>query len=384
MLKRSCLGVASAGLLALLALCSPVQAAKPAGPVKIGMVGSLFRDVPPALAFAMMKPFGSVMESMTGVEGELCYGGDAMQLGDKIAANEIQLGIFHGFEYGWVRARHPQLQPLMIAVNHDAHLRACLVVNGTSDIKSFADLAGKTLAMPRGTREHCRIFLDDQCRLCGKDAAGHFEKVTKPFSAEDTLDDIVDDLCHATIVDNVALQCYTERKPGRAAKLKTVLISDIFPAGVVVYDPSTLDEGTVKKFRNGLLGAKDHTMGKQMLTFWKLTSFERVPEDYDSILTSIVKAYPPPGGAVIVAKPEVKVEATPVKNVKEVAELIAAPAEVEAVAPAETKPATGEESPAEPKGEGETDETPGEDKPAGDDSDAAPGAAKQGDLSNVI
>src|SRR5438105_7600350 len=132
-------------------------------PVKIGMVSSLFRDQPPALVLALMKPFGSVMKAQTGVPGELVVGGDPFQLAQLLIDNEVQLGVFHGVEYAWVREKHPELQPLMIAVSKHQHVHCALIVHADSDAEDFADLEGDILALPKGTREHTRLFLKRHC-----------------------------------------------------------------------------------------------------------------------------------------------------------------------------------------------------------------------------
>src|SRR5947209_7840759 len=124
--------------LALMGGAAGLPAAEPeatrAAPVRIGMVNSLFRDTPPALVMAMMKPFGSVMKAQTGVAGELMPGGDPYQLAQALQNDQVQLAVFHGIEFAWVRLKHPELQPLMIAVNQQRHLRCNLVVRGDSPV----------------------------------------------------------------------------------------------------------------------------------------------------------------------------------------------------------------------------------------------------------
>src|SRR5207248_852971 len=136
-------------------------------PVKIGMVSSLFRDQPPALVLALMKPFGSVMKAQTGVPGELVVGGDPFQLAQLLIDNEVQLGVFHGVEYAWVREKHPELQPLMIAVSKHQHVHCALIVHADDEAEDFAALEGGILALPKGTREHTRLFLRKHCQECG-------------------------------------------------------------------------------------------------------------------------------------------------------------------------------------------------------------------------
>ena len=72
------------------------------------------------------------------------------------------------------------------------------------------------------------------------------------------------------------------------------MTSDIFPTAVIAYKPGCVDEPTLAKFRDGLMGASQSIMGRQMLTLWKLTAFEAIPDDYESTLIEIVKTYPPP------------------------------------------------------------------------------------------
>ena len=65
--------LATAVVVALAA--TALSAEKQDGPstecVRIGMVSSLFRDTPESVVRAMMQPFGALMESQTGIPGQL-------------------------------------------------------------------------------------------------------------------------------------------------------------------------------------------------------------------------------------------------------------------------------------------------------------------------
>jgi ABC-type phosphate/phosphonate transport system substrate-binding protein len=275
-----------------------IQAAEPGAttaPVRIGLVNSLFRDVPEETVLGMMEPIGALMQAQTGVSGRLLPAGNAASLGRQLAEDKVQLGVFHGFEFAWARQKHPELRPLVIAVNQSHHLRALLVVRQDSRAACLADLRDKPFGLPRFSRAHCHLYLQRRCQECGKEPQALFGKITTPANVEEALDDVVDDLIHASVVDGVALEGYQRRKPGRYAKLKTVQVSEVFPAAVVAYRAGAVDEATLRKFREGLLGAQRTVLGRQMLLLWKLTGFEPVPEDYEQTLADIVKAYPPPG-----------------------------------------------------------------------------------------
>jgi ABC-type phosphate/phosphonate transport system substrate-binding protein len=262
--------------------------------VRIGMVNSLFRDVPESTLAAMMTPFSAVMQAQTGVRGELVPGGEVNVLADQIASDKIQLGVFHGIEFAWARTKHPELRPLAIAVNQDRHVRALLVVRADNLTADALHLHDQVLAMPQQSKLHCHLFADKCCEPSHKTAGQFFSKVMTPPNSEEALDDVVDKEVAAAIVDGVAFESYKRRKPGRVSKLRVVLTSEVFPTAVIAYKPGSVDEATIAKFREGLVGASHNIMGRQMLTLWKLTAFETIPDDYEPTLVEIVKTYPAP------------------------------------------------------------------------------------------
>jgi len=262
-------------------------------PIKIGMVSSLFRDMPEPLVTAMMRPFGALMQSQTGVAGELVQGGDACHLGKLLAEGKVQLAVMHGVEFAWAQQQNPRLTPTMIAVNQQRNLHACVVVRKDSKITQLADLRGKKIGFPKHSRQHCHLYFERRC--VGGDVASQkvFADIDYPANAEDALDDVVDGILPGALIDSVGLDCYERRKPGRFALLKVIQTSEAFPAAVVAYVPGTLDEDTVNQFQRGLMNAKQTAMGRQFMMLWKLTSFEPVPANYQASLASIAKAYPP-------------------------------------------------------------------------------------------
>src|SRR5579875_2814158 len=142
--------------------------------VRIGLIRSLFRDTSEPLMQVIMRPFKSLMEAQTGVQGQLVAGGDANDLAQRLKSGDCQLGIFHGFEFAWARQTVPELKPLLIAVPPLApsrmerggggpYLRAHLVVAAEGSAKSVADLKGQVIALPYMSREHCRLFLERRC-----------------------------------------------------------------------------------------------------------------------------------------------------------------------------------------------------------------------------
>ena len=287
--------ILATGLIAALKTAAAAPAANEAG-VKIGMVNSLFRDIPEATVSAMMQPFSVIMQAQTGVRGELVMGGDMNSLADQLAADKVQLAVFHGVEFAWARVKHPELRPLAIAVNQDPHLHALVVVRAENNAADVSSLHDQVLAMPQQSKIHCHLFLEKFSRSGRRPTQQFFSKVTTPPNTEEALDDVIDKDAAVAVVDGVAFETFKRRKPGRAAKLRVVATSDVFPSAVIAYRPGVLDEATLNKFRSGLFNANQNAMGKQMLTLWKLTAFEAIPADYEQNLTEIVKTYPPPAG----------------------------------------------------------------------------------------
>lgn len=213
----------AAGLLLLLAplLLAENETTAPAAQpsVRIGMMCTIFRDVPEPMVQIMLRPLKSLMEAQTGVTPQLVPTGDADTLGKQLADDKLQLGVFHGVEFGWARAKYSNLKPLMITMSHDKQLRAFLVVQRDSTIATCCDLKGKTVALPRRSKEHCHLFLERRCQD-GNPAQSTLGRVLTPADCEEALDNVVDGVAAAAVVDQIALDTYQELKPARFAKLK--------------------------------------------------------------------------------------------------------------------------------------------------------------------
>jgi ABC-type phosphate/phosphonate transport system substrate-binding protein len=257
--------------------------------LRIGAADTMFGDLPPPAVRTSLNLMQSLIRAQTGLQGEFVRVADGDELADKLAAKELDLAVFQGFEFAWVCDRQPDLKPLVIAVKHSRHLQAHLLVHKDAAARTPQDLRGQVLAMAAVTRPHCGLFLDKVC--AGPD---FFKRVARADSAEEALDDLVDGLVHGALVDEAAYDSYRQRKPGRFAKLRELACSERFPAVVITYRTGSLDEQQVNKFRDGMVGASSTVYGRQLLTMWRTRGFEHVPDDYACDLASIAKAYPRP------------------------------------------------------------------------------------------
>jgi ABC-type phosphate/phosphonate transport system substrate-binding protein len=134
--------------------------------------------------------------------------------------------------------------------------------------------------------------VDRQAEANGKKAEEFFSKITTPENIEDALDDAVD-AKESVVVDRTALEAFKRRKPGRFKQLKEVAKSPPFPPPVIAYYDGMLDDATLTKFKDGLLGASKKERGQTLLTLFHLTGFETPPQDFEKVLNETRKTYPP-------------------------------------------------------------------------------------------
>jgi ABC-type phosphate/phosphonate transport system substrate-binding protein len=266
----------------------------PAAPVRIGMLASMFRSAKPGAFDVQSKPFRSLIEAQTGLKSELQLLPTADDLRRKMEAGSIHLGMFHGFELAWVRLKQPALRPLMIVAPEDP-IRAFLVVHSSSPATGFADLRGKTMALPTTSRAHSRLYLERSCQALGRPQESFFAKITTPKTTEDALHDVADNgEVNAAVVDSSSLERFTERNPGRAKRIRTIATSEEFPPSAVAYREGSLNADLMRRFRDGMSRAHTTVLGRQLLSLWLMARFEPIPPDYPKALSEIADAYPPP------------------------------------------------------------------------------------------
>ena len=259
-------------------------------PLRIGMPESMFSGVPPAVVQTASMPFKAMFEKQTGLKGEVTVAKDYAQMADQLRAGKLDIAVFHGFEYAWVK-QHDGLVPLLVTVPRD-NLQACLVVNVTSKAKGAGELKGDCVAIPAGTKAHCRVYLD---RIKAGVPAGYCcEAAIDGKSVEHALDAVCTGTCPAALVDSSALQSYQRNKPGVGAQLKVLSESDPFPSAVIVYRKDAFDAKTAEKVRDGLIKGIETPQGQFLTSLWKLKGFAPVTPAYRDELTKVLKAYPAP------------------------------------------------------------------------------------------
>ena len=273
---------------------SQVRSAEKQKAVRIGMMRTIFKDTPDSLLQILMKPFSSVMESQTGLSGDLVMSPSYDKLGKQLCDGEIQVGVFHGFEFAWAKLKYPDLEPLMLAVNNKAILKSYVVVADNSGIKSVDDLKGKSVSFARGNREHCRLFLEHRILPANTGSGKIFGKINLNAYAEDAFDGLASGEVEVVLSDSAPWESFKLQKPGTAGKLRVVMISEEFIPAVIGYNPKKLDQNIRDSFKNGMLSASGNPKSKRMLEFVKISSFETIPEDFNEQMSEMLKSYPAP------------------------------------------------------------------------------------------
>jgi len=263
-----------------------------AGFLHIGTSGKLTEKSGDAKEKSALKTLQGFIREETGMDNDIVRLESWRELVNKLAKGDVQVGVFQGEEYSWAKEKHPKLEPLALAVNVYRYPTAYVVTRSAGKAMSFADLKGQTFSMASSNLPFLRLFVKSQAG--GKKPEAFFSKVTHPDNVEDALDDVVDGVVQATVVDRAALEAFKHRKPARFKKLRQIVHSQPVPPVVIACYESGLDAGTKQRFRTGLFGAGKKEKGKMMLTLFRLTGFDAVPTDFSKVVARTRKTYPPP------------------------------------------------------------------------------------------
>jgi ABC-type phosphate/phosphonate transport system substrate-binding protein len=294
--RRGRMGLVGCALVALLVLSSAMvdgQQAK-VEVLHIGTSASLATAGGGDKEKSALESLKAFIKDETGLNNDIVREKDWRELLQKMAKGDLHLGVFQGYEFAWAQPDQPKLKPLALAINVYRYPTAHVVTQRENKAKNFADLQGQSLAVPATGQGYLRLFVEHECQAAGKRIEDFFSKITNAEDIEAAIDDVVDGVTQAMVVDRATLEAYKRRKPERFKNLKEVARSQPFPPPLVAYYDDVLDEPTRKRFRDGLLKASEKDRGQTMLTLFRLTGFEAPRDDFDKVLAETRKNYPPP------------------------------------------------------------------------------------------
>jgi ABC-type phosphate/phosphonate transport system substrate-binding protein len=245
-------------------------------------------------ALSTLKRF---IEDETGLNNEIVQQESWRALVDAMEQGRLQLGVFQGYEFAWIQAKHPRIKPLALAINGSRYPVACVVVKRTNPAQDFAGLEGQSLDIPNTGPAFQRLFVHRQSQNCGKTLETFFSRVASQENVEDALDDVVDGAIQAVVVEQSALEAYKRRKPGRFHRLKEISRSQPFPPVVIAYCEKSINLTSLLRFQLGFREASKKVSGETVLMLFRLTAFETVPADFAKVLAETRKTYPSPNAA---------------------------------------------------------------------------------------
>jgi ABC-type phosphate/phosphonate transport system substrate-binding protein len=265
------------------------QAAEPQ--IKVGLLETMFADVPKSILNAMADPFRTLMVKQTSLEGEVEICQDFQQLSKKLKDHTLSVGVFHGYEYAWSKQANPNLIPLLVTIPYGKKAQSMIVVKKDSEFAKIADLKDKTVTLSKGTKAYTRLYLDG-LKAKHREIAVSTKPVT--MTPEDALTAVACGTDAATLTDASILFGYAQLQPGAFQNLRILCESDLFPCSVIATDKGCLSDAEIAKITTGLAAASKSAQGRAMLTLWGLKGFEKVPEGYDEHCKKIILVYPAP------------------------------------------------------------------------------------------
>lgn len=266
--------------------------ASAADPIRIGLVQSMFRDVQPAIVYAVARPFRMLMERQTGLSGEFDISSDHLAMAKKLSEKKLDVGVLHGFEFAWIKSKYPEIEPVTVAQPQGGLVQALIIVSIDSEAKKPSDLEGESLIIPRGSKGHVFVYLDKLRAGLPKTALKNVPKAG--MTPEEALNAVSLGEYPAALVDAANFAAYKELQPGATKRLRILAQSENFPPSVLVTRKGALANATLDKFRDGIMSAHKTATYKPMLTMWNLKGFDTVPADYNAQLEQCLKDYPMP------------------------------------------------------------------------------------------
>ena len=272
-------------------LCAAGVVPATAQTVSIAVPPSLLQDMSTGQMKFVRDEFPRMVHDFTGLDATLAMRGSVEAVGKNLAAGTDQFAVLQGVEYGWLKAKHPEIQPVLIGIYHVTQPRSLLLTKKDDPATSFADLKGRSIAVLKAGKEF--IYLFEQ-KGAGGDPKQFFGKIVGTTNAEAALDDVLLGKTAAALVDQASLDNYKDVNPGRFARLHVIAQSDPFPPMGLFYSPGKVSPEIVEKFRSGMLKANESARSRDAMSTFKITSFEPVPAEYANWVADIVKAYPEP------------------------------------------------------------------------------------------
>lgn len=220
--------------------------------------------------------------------------GQASAIVKRLEDEHINLALFNGIEYAWLKAGYAELPPLVTAYTTDIRMRACIVVREDSKEKTLLDLKGKTILMPERLPHHAYVYLHHAIMKQGGDPKTYFKQSTTISDSNEGIESIIDEQADSILLDHDSWIGYQERKPARAKKLRVLQKSVAFPTAVILYNKNSWSRLEILMLRMGLCNAHQKPYSRQLLNFWGVSKFVPCTAKYQKAVEEILREIPDP------------------------------------------------------------------------------------------
>ena len=233
-----------------------------------------------------------MIQKLASVNGLVELFPDYRALAASLKDGKIDVAIFHGFEYAWVKDT-PGMVPLVVTVPNCGKVQAILVVNVNSKVTEPKELKG---AVHPGSevfqKAHCDMFLEHiRCELPAGDCSPAKRADLTP---DEALCAVARGDSEAALVDVASLIALEKYKLAAFKRLRILSQSVSLPPAVVVYRRGALDPEAIIRIRDGLIEAPKTPVGQTFSLLWQLKGFEDVSPTYNKLVEESLKAYPIP------------------------------------------------------------------------------------------
>src|SRR5207302_1725602 len=136
--------VVAATLLAVLGMAGYGRSAD-VDVLRIGRTGALTGKADGPNEKTALDQLHAFIKEETGLENDI-HGPQGWQdVAAKMAAGQLELGVFQGYEFAWAQEKRADLKPLAVAVNIVRYPVACVVTRRDTSGADLASLKGRSL-----------------------------------------------------------------------------------------------------------------------------------------------------------------------------------------------------------------------------------------------
>jgi ABC-type phosphate/phosphonate transport system substrate-binding protein len=218
---------------------------------------------------------------------------DLLRFGKEINDGTVHLGVIWGLEYGWLRARWPDLRPMAVSVQRKLAYESRVMVRQGFDARTLVDLKGKRLATYWGASLMDRMYLNKLLKDNKETVKSFFKEVKNYPTVKSAILAVRNNDADCLVVNMVAYARHVTTGP--KLKLDYLLPSEPFPDVVIIGRPDRLDSLRPALWRNlqtSLERIHRTAEGRQCVDFWMVEQFSRPGKTFEQLVRERLRDYP--------------------------------------------------------------------------------------------